>query len=784
MPDDEPLLAEALHHHQAGRLAEAEVLYQAILAADPHHARSQHLLGMIALRTRRPAEAVERCLAAIAIDTGVAAYHAGLGDALRALGRLSEACACYGQAIHLQPDFAQAYHNRGLALRALDQPGKAIFAYRQALSLAPGLPQIYHNLGLALSGVGQWLEASLCFQRARLLTPASSEAHYNLGNAMMALGRQGNAIDCFRRALCLQPGYGDVLVNLGNALRNGGHTGPAIVCYVRALALAPEAIEARNNLGNALADKGRMVDALAVFRTVVTIRPDFAEGLYNLGLVLRALGEQDAALGCFRRALALDPDYAECRLVRAMACLPVMTETPASGQAALTAFDRALDDLAAWAGDHAVALGDAVGSGQPFYLAYRPGDHRQRLGRFGDLAVFAAKSRWRDRNAVSPAGEPGPRRLRIGIVCAQIRRHPVWDVVLRGIVDDLDRRHFEISLFHTQAESDGETTWAASRADHFEQGPKPVEAWLADIAAHRPDILFYPEIGMDPVTAALAALRLAPLQVAGWGHPITTGLPTIDLFFSGDLLEGAEADQHYREKLVRLPGTGVCTKAVPIEPVPLDTAALQMSDDRAIVRFALCHTPFKFDPAYDPLYVRIARAAGPCQFWLSRDAKYPWASDRLFDRLAAAFRSGGLDPAEYLRMVPWLAPGKFAGLLQAMDIYLDCPAFSGYTTAWQAIHAGLPIVTIEGAYLRQRLAAGLLRQIGLTEGVVSSEEAYVALAARWARDCRTPVLWRARREAIVLAAPRADANRQAIRGFERALIMARAADLSPLDDEG
>jgi len=55
--------------------------------------------------------------------------------------------------------------------------------------------------------------------------------------------------------------------------------------------------------------------------------------------------------------------------------------------------------------------------------------------------------------------------------------------------------------------------------------------WLKEIRDDIPDILFLPEIGMDPLTCKLAALRLAPLQAASWGHPVTTGLPEIDLFF-------------------------------------------------------------------------------------------------------------------------------------------------------------------------------------------------------------------------------------------------------------
>jgi predicted O-linked N-acetylglucosamine transferase (SPINDLY family) len=106
-----------------------------------------------------------------------------------------------------------------------------------------------------------------------------------------------------------------------------------------------------------------------------------------------------------------------------------------------------------------------------------------------------------------------------------------------------------------------------------------------------------------------------------------------------------------------------------------------------------------------------------------------------------------------------------------MDVYLDCPAFSGYTTAWQAIHRGVPIVTLEGEFLRQRLAAGLLRQIGMTDQIASSREQYVEMAVRRAEKSGPQSVEREiRRDAIRLAAPRADGNRLAVSAIEQQLI--------------
>jgi predicted O-linked N-acetylglucosamine transferase (SPINDLY family) len=301
------------------------------------------------------------------------------------------------------------------------------------------------------------------------------------------------------------------------------------------------------------------------------------------------------------------------------------------------------------------------------------------------------------------------------------------------------------------------------------QGPKSTAGWLERIRKDHPDVIFYPEVGMDPVTCALAALRLAPLQAASWGHPVTTGLASIDLFFSGALLESPKADAHYRERLIRLPGTGACTQARPV------SAAVWDGDAPGALRFALPHQPIKMDPEDDVLLTRIAKAVGNCEFWLASPGKLGWATERLRARLARVFRAEGLDPERYLRVTPWLPRERFLGYLDAMDVYLDSPAFSGYTTAWQALQRGLPMVTLEGTFMRQRLAAGLLRQIEVPDGIARSKDDYVTLASRFAEESRITERRRATREAIRQASRRADDNRSAVSALQDVMCQSLAA---------
>jgi hypothetical protein len=361
------------------------------------------------------------------------------------------------------------------------------------------------------------------------------------------------------------------------------------------------------------------------------------------------------------------------------------------------------------------------------------------------------------------------------VVSNHFHRHSVWDVILRGILANLDRNRFEIFLYNMSHVKDKETEFARTHCDVWRDTGTVTgfDNWLEAMKTDRPDVIFYPEIGMNTMTLRLAARRLAPLQMAGWGHPITTGLPTIDLYFSGELLEAPDADAHYREKLVRLPGTGCCTTPIAVEPEAIPEIELELSS-RPGVRFVIAQTPFKFDPADDALFADIATAVGASTFILLNDPQFSWATGQLIARLNRAFRERSLDPEQHLLVIPWLSRDKFYALLDLCDIYLDCPSFSGYTTAWQALHRGLPVVTLEGQFMRQRLAAGLLRKIGLADTIAASKAEYVAIAARLAAECRKPVHRTARRKELKAAAPQADHDVSVVRAFEQSVIDALA----------
>jgi predicted O-linked N-acetylglucosamine transferase (SPINDLY family) len=200
---------------------------------------------------------------------------------------------------------------------------------------------------------------------------------------------------------------------------------------------------------------------------------------------------------------------------------------------------------------------------------------------------------------------------------------------------------------------------------------------------------------------------------------------------------------------------------------PLSEGLLALPDDRSVTRFFVSQRAMKFDPAFDGLYADIACKAAACHFWFVRDLKIPWASEVVERRIAAAFQAKGLDPEHYVTWVDWIPGDQFRACMEEMDVYLDTPAFSGFTTAWQAVHCGLPVVTIEGEFLRQRLAAGLLRRIGITDTIAHSVDGYVAISVSLANDREKRETLRHR---LRTAAREADEDVTVVRALENAMI--------------
>ena len=333
-------LQQAIDHHQAGRLQDAERLYRAILKTQPNHPDANHNLGVIAVQVKQPAAGLPHLKVALEVNPNQGQYWLSYIDALIQTGQTDAARQVLAQgrqrglqgemvdvlSVHLK-DSAWA-PQQSAALHKVRNPSHqerktlvATFAegrYSEAATLAQVLTVRFplHGfgwkaLGAVFQQMGRSADALAPMQKAAALLPGDAEAHGNLGNTLKDLGRLDEAEVSYRLALEINPDFAEAHNNLGATLRELGRLDEAEVSYRRALEIKPDYAEANSNLGVALQDLGRLDEAEASCRRALKIKPDFADAHYNLGNTLQVLSRLGEAEASYRRALEIKPDFAE-----------------------------------------------------------------------------------------------------------------------------------------------------------------------------------------------------------------------------------------------------------------------------------------------------------------------------------------------------------------------------------------------------------------------------------------------------------------------------------------
>ena len=572
--------------------------------------------------------------------------------------------------------------------------------------------------------------------RGKAPLPAGAQDCFQLGSDLAQRGRLDEAIVLLRRAVELEPLNAAAHHNLGSALRDRGERPAALAAYREAARIEPAFAEAHYGIGLMLVEERNYDEALASLLRAIKLSPRLAEARFQAGNAHMGLGNWQAALAEFKAAIEARPDYAEARWARAMSHVPAVYGAGVDPAERRRAFAAELKSLRKWfAASKRPDAFLAVGVHQPFYLAYQESPNRELLAEYGELCA-EQMGRWQSRAGLAPPAKrarskppPGSGgKPRIGIVSAHIYEHSVWMALVRGWVERLAERA-ELHVFHLGSGGDAETAFARKRAAQFHAGLRPFDQWAGLIHAAGLDLVIYPEIGMDATTAKLASMRLAPVQAASWGHPETTGLPTIDYYLSAEGLEPPDAQANYTEKLIALPSLG-CSLS-PGKEEAGRFSGLELRKDELLL---VCPgTAFKYAPQHDRVLAEIARRVPSSRLVFFRSRPEPLA-EKLRERLRDSFRRADVDFERRVVFIPWQPAGAFRALLRRADLYLDTIGFSGFNSAVHALECGLPIVACEGRFLRGRLASGPLRRLGLDELVAPSAEAYVELAAALAAD--------------------------------------------------
>ena len=233
-------MAQAQSCHKAGRLDEANRLYNEILKNNPNNPDALLFLGLINHQRGNNGIAAELMNKAINLQPKAPHYHCNLALVLTAQGLMQDAITTYRRAVQLKPDYAEAYFNMGILLSGQGNLDEAVAAYKQVIRLNPGFDRAYSSLGNTLNDMGQVDAAIESFRHALRLNPKSAAAHFNLANALLYKEQFPAAVDEYKRALEINPELADACRTLGDTLMRLGRQDEAISYYRRAANIAPQ----------------------------------------------------------------------------------------------------------------------------------------------------------------------------------------------------------------------------------------------------------------------------------------------------------------------------------------------------------------------------------------------------------------------------------------------------------------------------------------------------------------------------------------------------------------
>ena len=716
MPTDavDPRLSEAVALHKDGRLHDAAEIYAQILSDFPGNFDATHLLGVIALQQ----------------------------------GKFQDAQRLIGAALTSNPSDVSAMGNLGTSYLRDGQTASALQWFELAKQLQPDSSNVLCNVGAALHNMGRYREAIAILREAYLHDPSSYAICNLLGASLIKTGETAEAASLFEASTRADPAIAEGWANLSVALNTLALHERAQACADKAVSLSPQSPTALGALGAAQFDQGRIEKAIESYRQAASAHSPSAQIFAAYGSALLASGQNEEAIGQFGHAARLDRKNLSARWAIALAQLKPIYNSQAEIALSRRTFAMAIDEVDTWFRNTEGIYEpfNSVGALQPFYLAYQHYNNRDLLRRYGAIcASWMTTLPAYVPNDKFPHQLPEPsnptRKLRIGFASAHIHEHSVWTAITKGWVLNLDQSRFEIHLFQLSPISDRETEYVRNTITNFEDKPQSLSDWIRAIRKANLDILIYPEIGMHQLTLQLACTRLAPIQAVTWGHPETTGLPTMDLFISSAGFEPPNASDNYSEQLVTLPNLGVYVK--PLSPAASNPKLTLLTLPRRAPLLLCPGSPFKYSPAFDEVWIQIARQFRKGIFGIRSKSRLVFFQSRsqtmdnmLENRLRAAFRNADVSFDEHVSIIPMLDRARFYGLMRRSALMLDTPGFSGFNTALQSIECNLPVLAFEGAFMRGRLASAIMRQLGLPELVATTKDEFVQKAIELASDSR------------------------------------------------
>jgi len=704
------LLAEAIHLQRQGRTAQAEHLYQALVAAEPTSPIFLNGYGILCAQMGNypRAEALFREAMRQAPDFMDAQMN--LGNLLLASGDFQEGITLLGSVAALRPDRADGLYNFGRALAASGNSSEAIAQFRQALLAEPGYLPARLELANHLRRQKNYPDAESQYRSALTQAPQHFGIYLNLALLFQDQGRFPEAEESLLAASELAPDRPEVWNNLSALYLRLSRLEDAERTGLLAIGKGPTQTDSYHNLGQLFALKGDATQAGQMFERESALARSSPRPLLALLQLALSQGQHESALEIERRLASLKGDqrfwFPDVFRLHQEICLW-----------------EDFQHLQAAAADY--VKGAAIGEKprvDPFVALSLEDLTPVDLRRFTESFVKKKYSPLYSAQFAHDPASSSSKRLRIGYLSADFHDHATAYLVAE-LFELHDKQVFELFAYALDPNDPGAMrTRLRAAFDHWRDIALLSNREAARIIySDQIDILVDLKGYTKSARPEILALRPAPIQVNFLGFPGTMGAPFMDYLIADPFVIPEVSRKFYTEAIAYLPHSYQPNDRQRAYDKNISRRDLNLPEQGLI----LCcfNANYKITPRVFDSWCRILLSVPNSLLWLLESN--PLAKSNLFN--AAAHR--GIGP-ERLIFAPKVALKDHLSRLQLADLALDTFAYNAHTTASDALWVGVPVVTLAGETFASRVAGSLLRSVGLEQLITYSVPDYEHLAIR------------------------------------------------------
>ena len=575
----------------------------------------------------------------------------------------------------------------------------------------PNSSVLFNIIGAIYAGEKKYDSSIENYKKAIQINPNYAQAYNNLGAALHKSDNINGAIDNYKKAISIKIDFAEAYNNLGNAVRDLNKAEEALEYLKKALHINPNYAEAYNNLGGAYEELGKDKEALSSFQKAIKIRPDYAEVYNSMGIVLSNLSRFDESLSSYNQAIKLKPDNEKAynNLGNLLSDLGKFNE---ANDFYLKAIKIKVDYAKAYS-NLLFNYNYKIDYDPDLYLSYAK---KYRL----NCKLINKKLSFKHEY------EKNPKKLKIGFVSADFGNHPGGFFTL-STLRELRKKDFELVAYAT-----------IDRKDEFSHHFKTVfNKWHS--IKKKGDIEVVEQIFKEGIHILIdlqghsAKNRLpifmykaAPIQVS-WLSQGSLGIPEVDYLIGSPHITPKNEENHYVEKIFRLPEITQCFTPPDFNLEINDLPALKNN----FLTFGCINKLTKINDKVISLWSKILKSVPNSKLLL----KNKNLDDKnVYKDICSKFEKYNIKKECLILIGESKTRKENLQTFGKIDIALDPFPFQGNTSTCEAVWMGVPVITLKGNRFLFHFGESINANLGMKDWIAENQNEYISKAIKFSSD--------------------------------------------------